>query len=72
MCVFVSYFLHVYFSDLGDKKLIFWISDLHRGGIATATILGVSFVGNLGSSTWHGGVSDVGYAGICSGSWGGD
>ena len=32
----------------------------------------VSFVGNLGSSTWHGGVSDGGYAGICSGSWGGD
>ena len=23
MCVFVSYFLHVYFSDLGDKKLFF-------------------------------------------------
>ena len=69
MCVFVSYFLHVYFSDSGDKKLIFLDISLHRG---TAAILGVSFVGNLGSSTWHGGVSDGGYAGICSGSWGGD
>ena len=48
----------------GDLIIFLW------GDITT--ILDVSFVGNLGSSTWHGGVSDGGYAGICSGSWGGD
>ena len=65
------------FPTLSDFFLIFRLFPTFRLSdstalIATASNLGVSFVGNLGSSTWHGGVSDGGYAGICSGSWGGD